>query len=444
MATLTTTATASLPPSVLHTIVVIERIGSVLSLLGCLVIIITFSTSSTFHKPINRLVFYASFGNILTNIGTLIAMAYVDQEDSAGCQFQGFLIQTFLPADALWTLAMAFNVYLTFYRKFDAARLRGMEKWYLLVCYGIPLVPGLIYIFISNEQKGRIYGDAILWCWVSLQWDVLRVATFYAPVWLVIFSTFFIYIRAGREIYRKRKQLRNFHVSSSGNDPETLAGDDPVMTTEVHITSESAGPAIDLDVLEAGTSSNTASKSHGAPTYSVSISAERKAQLAQSSGAKVSSTARAQAKVRRRNLMELNKATWSYTKCALLFFVALLVTWVPSSANRVYSLLNPGEISAPLEVMSALVLPLQGTWNALIYIVTSWTAFKMYFSDLTSGGTSAPKLPPQFPRHSGDRRNFSFPTRSQHHKIDDSDSVTELAGNARPIANGERKESSAS
>lgn len=35
----------------------------------------------------------------------------------------------FLPADAFWTLAMAFNVYLTFYYKFDAARLRMMEKW---------------------------------------------------------------------------------------------------------------------------------------------------------------------------------------------------------------------------------------------------------------------------------------------------------------------------
>ncbi|KAI1262166.1 hypothetical protein F5Y18DRAFT_162093 [Xylariaceae sp. FL1019] len=432
----------TLTPSVLRAIVVIERLGSVLSLLGCILIIITFSTSNAFHKPINRLVFYASFGNILTNIGTLIAMAYLKHENSVGCQFQGFLIQTFLPADALWTLAMAFNVYLTFYCKFDAAKLRKMEKWYLLICYGVPFIPGLAFIFISSEPKGRIYGNATLWCWVSSGWDVLRIATFYGPVWLAILCTFFIYLRAGREIYRKRRQLRNFGVSSSSaHDPETLVGEDPVMTTEIHVTSESVDPPIDLDVLEAGTASNTCPESQRAPGYSVSISADRRTQLS-STTPKVSSAARSQAKARRKNMMELNRATWSYTKCALLFFIALLVTWVPSSANRVYSLINPGQMSIPLEVMSALVLPLQGTWNALIYIVTSWAAFKMYLSDIF-GERSLPKLPPRYPQHSGDKRNFSFTARLRR-KIDDSDSVTELTGNARPISNEERKESSAS
>lgn len=39
---------------------VIERTCSVLSLLGCIFIIVTFCVSDAFHKPINRLVFYAS------------------------------------------------------------------------------------------------------------------------------------------------------------------------------------------------------------------------------------------------------------------------------------------------------------------------------------------------------------------------------------------------
>ncbi|PNH26287.1 hypothetical protein BJF96_g10399 [Verticillium dahliae] len=45
----------------------------------------------------------------------------------------------FMPADAFWTLAMAVNVYLTFYYKFDAERLRRMEIPYIVCCYGIPL-----------------------------------------------------------------------------------------------------------------------------------------------------------------------------------------------------------------------------------------------------------------------------------------------------------------
>lgn len=71
----------------------IERAGSVLSILGCVFIIITFSVSKAFHKPINRLVFYASFGNLMTNVATLMARDFVLLGDSVGCQFQAFLIQ---------------------------------------------------------------------------------------------------------------------------------------------------------------------------------------------------------------------------------------------------------------------------------------------------------------------------------------------------------------
>lgn len=88
-----------------------------------------------------------------------------------------------MPADAFWTLAMAVNVYLTFYYKFDAQKLRKMEVPYLCLCYGIPFVVALTFIFIKTEEKGRMYGNAILWCWISNDWDIFRIATFYGPVW---------------------------------------------------------------------------------------------------------------------------------------------------------------------------------------------------------------------------------------------------------------------
>lgn len=84
---------ATLTENQLNAISIVERVGSVFSLLGCVFIIISFSVSKAFHKPINRLVFYASFGNMMSNVGTLIAREYVERIDSVGCQFQGFLIQ---------------------------------------------------------------------------------------------------------------------------------------------------------------------------------------------------------------------------------------------------------------------------------------------------------------------------------------------------------------
>jgi hypothetical protein len=69
----------------------IERVASSLSLVGIAFIIVTYAASPSFHKPINRLVFYASAGNIFTNIATLMSRNYV--HGGSMCQFQAFLIQ---------------------------------------------------------------------------------------------------------------------------------------------------------------------------------------------------------------------------------------------------------------------------------------------------------------------------------------------------------------
>ncbi|KAI1098242.1 family A G protein-coupled receptor-like protein [Jackrogersella minutella] len=441
-------AGGELSEGVLDAISVIERVVSVLSMLGCLFVIFTFSFSKAFHKPINRLVFYASFGNLMTNIGSLLSRRYVDDIDSFGCQFQGFLIQMFLPADALWTLAMAFNVYLTFYHKFDAARLRSMEIYYLILCYGIPFIPALTYVFIKTQSSGRMYGNATLWCWVSSEYDIFRIATFYGPVWVVILLTMFIYIRTGGEIYRKRKQLRNFGASSSAHDPESLTMDDPysMKTTEVTVTSESAeetgsksggGSGIDLAPL-----GRFGSKPK--PAYSVTISSNSKP----GSGSQedeithhpppvpqTPSTARAQAKnQKRRANFEASNAAWSYSKCALLFFTALLVTWIPSSANRVYSLVNTNQAEASLEIMSAIVLPLQGFWNMLIYMATSWEAVKITYSDVMTRLTGDGRRPEpiRFGNDYPDKHNFAFRLSSRSPRKDlESESMTELANEGR-------------
>lgn len=70
---------------------IVERAASSLSLIGIVFIIVSYSASSAFHKPINRLVLYASVGNIFTNVATIISR---DAMDKAGvCKLQAFLIQ---------------------------------------------------------------------------------------------------------------------------------------------------------------------------------------------------------------------------------------------------------------------------------------------------------------------------------------------------------------
>lgn len=78
----------------------------------------------------------------------------------------------------------------------------------------------------------------------------------------------------------------------------------------------------------------------------------------------------------------MDKVKWAYTKVAILFAVSIFITWVPSSVNRVYSLRYP-EPNYALNISSAVVLPLQGFWNTVIYFTTSastckrvWNRFK--------------------------------------------------------------------
>ncbi len=67
-----------------------------------------------------------------------------------------------MPADALWTLAMACNVYLAFFRKYNSRDLRSLEWIYIVLCYGIPFVPALVYCFINTLERGKIYGSAVV------------------------------------------------------------------------------------------------------------------------------------------------------------------------------------------------------------------------------------------------------------------------------------------
>lgn len=175
--------------------------------------------------------------------------------------------------------------------------------------------------------------------------------------------------------------------------------DDPFSankTTEISVTTETANQqGIDLAPLgRRGQAQGAADEpAQPNPAYSVTISSDKrnKRQSYNDVILPIQSNVVIEAppapknptnRLRRRAAYEANNATWSYTKCAILFFTAMLVTWIPSSANRVYSVVHVNEISLPLEYMSAFVLPLQGFWNAIIYVVTSWKACKMFFTDV--------------------------------------------------------------
>lgn len=65
-----------------------------------------------------------------------------------------------IPADALWNLALAINVYLTLFRQYDAKQLKALEWKYHIMCNGMPFIVALTYAFIETKARGKIYGPA--------------------------------------------------------------------------------------------------------------------------------------------------------------------------------------------------------------------------------------------------------------------------------------------
>ncbi|EAQ92981.1 hypothetical protein CHGG_01216 [Chaetomium globosum CBS 148.51] len=73
-----------------------------------------------------------------------------------------------------------------------------------------------------------------------------------------------------------------------------------------------------------------------------------------------------------RKLATLDPIKLAYLRTSFVFALSILVTWTPSSINRVYSLAYPTRTSYGLNLASAVVLPLQGLWNATIFAAASW------------------------------------------------------------------------
>lgn len=275
-----------------------------------------------------------------------------------------------MPADALWTFAMACNVYLTFFHKYNSEQLRHLEWKYVLCCYGLPFIPAFAYFFIRTQARDRVYGSAIvcslnllylspdllilfkLWCWVALPWDFLRIAVFYGPVWFVISLTFAIYLRAGSLIYQKRRQLRELEgidsIDSYTRSDMELAGIQ--VTSEIAYSSPErhSTSSADIQLARSFTASSfcpysvTVEGGHlepigglqrvgeislPTPAFSSQLgpSPLRTDILLKDSRLEVADSFTAQ---RRAVATEASSAAWAYTKYAMLFFIALLVTWV--------------------------------------------------------------------------------------------------------------------
>ena len=168
---------------------------------------------------------------------------------------------------------------------------------------------------------------------------------------LCMAASFTIYVLAGRDIFRKRRQLRSFNSNSKGHHNMLVTSTldrrySSYKTTEIQVTSELAdlstrpsresvnggdrtGPkAYDQYSVTIGGGTHLRVSSPRSPAFPSSSKSLIHPSSPKSNPLPTTSGLPPQANRPKNAAMEANTASWAYTKCCILFFMSLLVTWV--------------------------------------------------------------------------------------------------------------------
>ncbi|KAI1491819.1 hypothetical protein F5X96DRAFT_668300 [Biscogniauxia mediterranea] len=423
----------------LNVIILFERFGAALSVTGVLLIFVAFAVFKRLRTVPNTFIVFASFANLGASIACLIGYSGVlAGSTSHVCQAQAFMFELFMQSDPWWSFAMAVNVYMVFF--FSANPKSFLRYWwaYFCVCYGIPLIPALWLLVVRGSDGQNVYGNATIWCWIDGDWSDLRIYTYYLPIWVCIILSTCIYIAVGYHVFQRRNRLRNLSLSNPDRHQNTardsgeknLFTNAAVMgtvnrevvqvttvnsTVEHHAKLDPASPSSPsgrsatnvnwfdgpLEELSPIGSSSTArpTTSGGSATITPTMQYHHHhhhhshPRPYQTTVTRITADPPAPAPRRpfpwclvprvrlfggmRAKLNHMDPVKLAYLRTSFVFAISVLVTWTPSSINRVHDLVaTAGEASFGLNLASSVVLPLQGVWNAVIFFSTSWRTLR--------------------------------------------------------------------
>ncbi|KAL2889971.1 Cyclic AMP receptor-like protein A [Ceratocystis lukuohia] len=402
----------------LETISSIERAGSALSMVGITLIVASYWAIKRLRTIPNLFILYASLANAGASVACVIGYDGLRSGvNSTLCQAQAFLLEMFMQSDPFWSLAMAINVLLVFFFGASPSSFRNYLWLYCTLCYGIPALPAITLLFVRTKERGKVYGDATLWCWIGPNWAFLRLWTYYVPIWICIITSLLIYFAVGYRVFKQRNQLRHATFSHTEADEKQqsiseshdcsekgLTRPELTITTEVEVTS-----VTNFDAIIRQSSSSQARPSAGfstfpsMPSMTPAVTPARRsgewcpseeslepqtipcpnAHLETTCSSTSANKAFRESQLKRslcgqcrEKLRRIDPVKLAYLRTSFIFAISVLVTWTPSSVNRIHNLMYPSSVDFGLSVASAAVLPLQGLWNAIIFFTTSWRAFR--------------------------------------------------------------------
>ncbi|KAL4902010.1 hypothetical protein BDW74DRAFT_169765 [Aspergillus multicolor] len=324
----------------LDQIAIAGRAASALSLLGVVTIIATFAYSSNFRSPTHRIMLINAFYNVFDFIATMISVSGPAAGDESGlCRFQAFSLQMFPVADVLWTLAMTWDVVLVVFWQYEPEALRKLEKKYVAVITTITITPALIFLFVRSDAKGPLYGSVVFWCAISPNWVKYRIVFYYAPIMLLIAIVLVLYIVIGCQIIK--------------------LGHEFILTQDDRLRLSSSADASNESLYQANHSHNH-NNLHTKPSTNTLHRSDAEAAI----DITITDSPDPNPIMHHHSAVPLRK----FILMPMVFFIALLTTWITPTVNRIYSFRHPGQERYALMVAVAALGSLRGFWNGLIFV----------------------------------------------------------------------------
>lgn len=148
--------------------------ASGLSVIGSLIVILTYAMYKDIRSISRHLIICISIADLTVTLFNCLALAIspeVDDQvsnfDFVTCQVQSFISTTALSWSFLWTMVLAIYLYCVVVKSSKSLGKRIVWPWAHMCCWSIPLVINVVALFLGklgNSGDRNTSG----WCWINV------------------------------------------------------------------------------------------------------------------------------------------------------------------------------------------------------------------------------------------------------------------------------------
>jgi len=167
----------------------------IISILGCLLIIISFIFFEKIRSFVLELVFYLALSSLMHTLTYIIYIPKNIEDSEKGiCQFQAFSMLLFGDAQFIWTTLISYSIYqsVIYLKEISTKNSKCKRFLYILIGFGIPLIISLLGLFLN------ILGFSGFWCYVKLCDEIKHKIFFvfnFVFIWICILLNFIFYCK---------------------------------------------------------------------------------------------------------------------------------------------------------------------------------------------------------------------------------------------------------